>query len=179
MMRFTGNFLIREDELCQVDALFILSGNAESRAMETARLLKSAYAPMAICTGEVVPDMLKEAGININEAELSRKKLLKQGIPERRIILLPVGTSTREEGDAILANCISNHYRKIIVVSDKFHTHRINYVFRDKFENAGIDLILHGAPALNYSEDCWWANEAGLLMVNNEYVKLVYYFINY
>ena len=179
LMRCVGNYLIEEDELQRTEALFVLSGNAESRAKESAKLLRSAYAPLAICTGEVVPDLFKEVGIEMNEAELSRSKLLTVGIANEKIRLLPIGTSTREEADAILAYCKDNRIRKIMVVSDKFHTNRINYAFRDKFENAGIDLILRGAPAINYSEDFWWANESGLLMVNNEYVKLFYYWINY
>lgn len=179
LMRCVGNYLIDEDDLQTTETLFVLSGNAESRAKESAKLLRSAYAKEVVCTGEVVPDLFKEVGINMNEAELSRNKLLKEGISERRIKLLPIGTSTREEADAILAYCKINHIRKIMVVSDKFHTNRIDYAFREQFDDAGIKLILRGAPAMNYNEDFWWANEAGLLMVNNEYVKLFYYWINY
>ena len=47
------------------------------------------------------------------------------------------------------------------------------------FEKGGIEIILRGAPSSGYKEDNWWAEEAGLLMVNNEYVKLFYYYIHY
>ena len=179
LLRIAGNMLIQEDELEQAEALFLLSGNLQARADEAERLYKSAYVPAIICTGEVVPELLKAVGIFINEAALSRKKLIEKGIPESKVTLLAIGTSTREEGNAILRYCQSNHLKKIMIVSDKFHTNRVNYTFRDKFEDAGIELILRGAPAIAYNENCWWANEAGLLMVNNEYVKLFYYYINY
>ena len=66
-----------------------------------------------------------------------------------------------------------------MVVSDKFHTNRIDYAFRDVFEDAGIQLVLRGSPSNAYSESNWWANEEGLIMVNNEYIKLLYYYIKH
>ena len=74
---------------------------------------------------------------------------------------------------------LKNKIHKIIVVSDKFHTNRINYAFRSIFEEGGIEIVLRGAPNRAYEEQNWWANESGLLMVNNEYVKLFYYYIHY
>jgi hypothetical protein len=66
-----------------------------------------------------------------------------------------------------------------MVVSDKYHTNRINYAFRHLYKDAGIELILRGAHSSQYLENLWWASETGLLMVNNEYVKLIYYYIKY
>jgi hypothetical protein len=35
------------------------------------------------------------------------------------------------------------------------------------------------ANSLVYDSDSWWTSEEGLLMVNNEYVKLLYYLVKY
>jgi hypothetical protein len=40
-------------------------------------------------------------------------------------------------------------------------------------------VLLHGAPASSFQESSWWTSEEGLIMLNNEYVKLAYYHIKY
>jgi uncharacterized SAM-binding protein YcdF (DUF218 family) len=179
IMRVFGNYLIQEDELSQCEALFVLSGNPKDRAMESARLLKAGYAPKIVCTGESVHRILLVVGDSTDEADLSRMELLDAGIPENQIEVLHIGTSTREESEAILAYCKIKGLKKIMVVSDKFHTNRIDYAFRNVFEDAGIQLVLRGCPSTAYSESNWWANEEGLIMVNNEYIKLMYYYIKH
>jgi len=179
IMRVVGNYLIQEDELATCEALFVLSGNPKDRAMESARLLKAGYAPKVVCTGESVHRILLVVGDSTDEADLSRMELLDAGVPENQIEVLHIGTSTREESEAILAYCKIKGLKKIMVVSDKFHTNRIDYAFRNVFEDAGIQLVLRGCPSTAYSESNWWANEEGLIMVNNEYIKLMYYYIKH
>jgi len=178
-MRLVSNYLICEDTLQQSDAILVLSGNPNDRSIEAAKLLKSGYASKIICTGESVPRLFDVLDIQIDEADLSKRVLLEKGIPETRIECLHKGTSTREESQYILAICKERGYKRIIVVSDKFHTNRINYAFRQIYKDAGVELVLRGAPSTAYNENSWWASESGLLMVNNEYVKLIYYHIKY
>ncbi|MFN5319404.1 MAG: YdcF family protein [Bacteroidia bacterium] len=179
LMRGFGNILIEEHAFEPCEALFVLSGNPDSRAKEAATLFKKGAAPKIICTGESVPELLEAMKINVRECELSKIKLLEYGINETAIELLPVGTSTREEADAIQAYCQNHSIKKAMVISDRFHTRRICYAFQDQFDNAGITLIVKGAPSLTYSESMWWAKENGLIMVNNEYIKLIYYWMHY
>jgi uncharacterized SAM-binding protein YcdF (DUF218 family) len=179
MMRWLGAGLIKEDTLQQSDAIFILSGNPEARAKQAASLYRSGYAKRLVCTGESIPELLESFDLNVRECDLTKLKLLEFTLPETAIALLPMGTSTREECDAILAYCKNNSLRKIIVLSDRFHTARMQYAFRKQFEAAGIELCIAGAPSISYNESKWWAKENGLIMVNNEYIKLIYYWITY
>ena len=177
IMRVVGHYLIKEDALSKCDAIFVLSGNPNDRSLEAARLYKAGYAPNVVCTGESVQRILLVVGDSTDEADLSRMSLLKFGVPSEKIESLHIGTSTREESDAILAYCKTKGFTKIMVVSDKFHTNRIDYAFRKVYEEAGVELILRGCPSTVYSEEKWWATEEGLIMVNNEYVKLFYYYL--
>ncbi len=179
LMRFVGHGLIDEDKLQRSDAIFVLSGNPESRAKEAARLYRSGYYKRLVCTGESVPELLESFDLKVKECELTRIKLLEFGVPEPNVSLLPIGTSTREECDAILAYCKINNLKNIAVISDRFHTARMQYAFRKQFEQANISLSILGAPSTTYDEHWWWAKENGLIMVNNEYLKLFYYWITY
>jgi uncharacterized SAM-binding protein YcdF (DUF218 family) len=179
IMRGFGNILIEEHTFEPCEALFVLSGNPDSRAKEAANLFKKGAAPKIICTGESVPELLEAMKLTVRECELSQIKLIEYGIDETAIELLPIGTSTREEADAIQAYCQNHKIKKAMVISDRFHTRRICYAFQEQFEKAGISLIVRGAPSLSYSESMWWAKENGLIMVNNEYIKLLYYWMHY
>lgn len=177
VMRFAGSLLIEEDNPTKCDALFILSGGPVDRSAEAYRLYRAGFAPYVICTGETVPSLFEVMDLNITESALTRKALNKLGMPDSLIKEVQTGTSTREEANVVLNYCRSKGIKKVMVVSDKFHTLRVNQVFRSRLEKAGITMVLRGAPSSRYSEDFWWAGESGLLMVNNEYIKLSYYFL--
>jgi len=179
VMRAAGNYLICEDEIQQAEAIFVLSGGPADRAAEAARLLKKGWAAEVVCTGESVPSLFEVIGDSTDEADLSRMALEQEGVPKSQITVVHEGTSTREESQIIAAYCKSRGWKKIIVLSDKFHTNRIDYAFRKMFEEAGIEMILRGSPSTAYKEENWWASETGMLMVNNEYVKLFYYYLHY
>jgi len=178
LMRAAGSWLIVEDAPETCDALFILSGGALDRSKEAYRLVRSGYAPFVVCTGENVPSLLELLDLNITESELTRKALNRLGLADSLIRIMHNGSSTREEADLILNYAISGRFKTVMVLSDKFHTRRVQNVFRKRFEDAGIKLLVIGAPSTRYHEMNWWANEAGLLMVNNEYIKLIYYFLS-
>ena len=66
-------------------------------------------------------------------------------------------------------------YERVLVISSLFHLRRIGQVFEAPFAQEGITVLLHGAPSDQFDEARWWQYEEGLIMLNNEYVKLLYY----
>lgn len=177
LLRFAGNLLICEDNMEKVPALFVLSGDPWDRGNEAVRLFKKGFAEKIICTGENVPRLFLIADIQYPESELTKMNILSQGVPSEKVILLNKGTSTKEEAGHILEYCRQNNIKKLAVVSTKFHTRRIRNTFSKKFKEAGMELIIRGAPSSAYSEDRWWQNEDGLIFVNNEYIKIMYYWM--
>ena len=88
------------------------------------------------------------------------------------------GLMYTEEANAILNHCKQKGYEKIIVVSGKLHTRRMRYSFKN-FDDHQIEVLLSGSAQSGYNEDYWWKSEKGMIMVNNEYMKLLYYYLNY
>lgn len=179
ILKMAGNFLIREDELNQVDATFVLSGGSYERAKEAANIYNRGNTPLIIATGGMESPVLKAASMRMVDAELTRKALMKMGVPDSIIRILPRGTSTFEESEEILGYSENSDFKRIIVVSSKFHTRRVKSVFDKKFKKMGIDVLVRGAPPENYDVDEWWKHEEGLIFVNNEYVKMFYYMLKY
>lgn len=179
IMRGFGHYLICEDKLEPVEAMFVLSGAPMERGDEAATVFKTGIAKQAICTGESIPQDLYALGLIVSESELTRMNMIRGGADSTRVTFIKRGTSTQEESDIILAYCKEHSIKKIILISSKFHTRRVHKVFHDKFEDAGIQVLIHGAKSGSYDEENWWANEYGLIALNNEYVKLLYYAVKY
>ena len=175
-----GNWLMVQDELEQADAIFLLGGGAFDRVNETVKLVEQGVAKKVICTGSWVSGVLKILKNEYKEAEVSRIGLVdNHGIPSADVDTILSGTSTKEESELILKYCIDHQFKTVIVLSSKFHTRRVSDVFKPLLEAEGIKVIIHGAPSSNYSEDEWWKTESGMIMVNNEYMKHLYYFLKY
>jgi len=181
IMRGFAYWLVVEDEIQAVDAVFVLSGNAAERCPAAADVFERGMTPLVITTGESVNPTLVAAGTPINDAEVGRLALLELGVDSSAIRLLSRGTSTFEESEEILGYSLAQGFERIMIVSSKLHTRRIGFVFRDKFKENGIEVVVHGATprAEDYTLDEWWAYETGLIFLNNEYIKLVYYWLKY
>lgn len=175
-----GNRLIREDELQKSEVVFVLGGNSFDRGNEAAKLLEKGYGVKVVCLGENVPNVFKAIDKSYSEAEVTKINMVKNNdVLPRKIELLERGTSTKEEAEYIANYCEENQISSAIVVSSRFHTRRIQWVFRPLFDKIETRLIVHGAPSSKYQESRWWEEEQGLIMVNNEYVKLFYYWLKY
>jgi uncharacterized SAM-binding protein YcdF (DUF218 family) len=174
-----GGYLIVEDPLRKVDAIYVLSGNSQDRGRAAAALYQQGYAPEVVCLGGEAHDDLALYGIALLTASMTQKVVLQAGVPDSAIRLLPKGSSTFEEFEAITADCKVRGYQNIMVVSSRFHMRRIHMFFRNRLYFEGIDLVLHGSYESSFDERAWWKKEPGLLFVNNEYIKMAFYWLRY
>lgn len=179
LMRATGDMLMDQDKELHADAIYVLGGSPIERGREAARLLGANKADRAFCTGVNMYPVLQAEGIELTEAELSQRAMLRTGADSSKVATLKLGTSTWEEAGAILAHATENKYDTITVVSTEFHLRRVKRVLRKQGKGMGITVLVRGAYSDRYDSKRWWKSEEGLLMVNNEYVKLLYYLWKY
>lgn len=179
LLRQAGRYLITEDPPQQVEALYVLGGASVDRGTKAAEIMAEGLAPVAYFTGENIPTVFQAEGIERTEAAISRDAAVRAGLDPALTALIELGTSTHEEADAVLAHARAKGYTNIMVLSSSFHLRRIKFTFRQRFRREGINVVLRAAPSLQFDEDRWWESEDGLLMVNNEYTKLVYYWLKY
>ena len=179
VLRGIGSFLISEDKKEPVEVLFVLGGNSFDRGNEAARLYKEGYCGRIICMGENVPHSFKAIGVSYTESEMTEKLLEDNGVPQEVAVAMKTGTSTMEEAESILKYCRKHQLSEVAVLSDKFHTRRVRGVFEQLYIEGDKPFRIYGSPSSVYEEEAWWTSEAGLIMVNNEYVKLMYYAVKY
>lgn len=176
IMQFAGNQLIYTHEFEYIQHAFVLSGQAKERGALAAELSNQGKIGEIICTGANQPPDLAVYDSDLLESELTVMQILKLAKnPELKISALKVGTSTKEEADAILEYCIQNQIDTAVIISSLFHTRRIHNTFSKKFKKRDITILIAGAESEMYNENEWWKSEYGLIAVNNEYIKLIYY----
>lgn len=179
LLRGLGDHLITEDPVAHVDAVFVLGGSILDRGMEGARIYERGLSDRFYFTGAPVPSALAALGIDSTEAECTRIVAVEAGIPIALTTVLNKGTSTFEEAEALLAQAVADGSDTVMIISSRFHLRRVGFVFKDRFRKQGITVLLHGAPCSTFQEETWWESEEGLIMLNNEYVKLAFYLLKY
>jgi len=106
----------------------------------------------------------------------------KLGVPAEKIIILPVpggATSTFDEAAAFRQYLEARPIRKIILVTSAFHTRRARWICNGAFSGLRVTLEVAAVPYRDFDQTNWWKHENGLIALNNEYVKLVYYLFKY
>ena len=179
ILRATGRFLITDTPTVHADVAYVLGGAAWDRGREAARLYSAGVVDHFVCTGSQIPGDLEALGLDITEGGVTRKVMIDGGVPADRILQLDQGTSTMEEAGALLEHARNTGVDTVLIVSHSFHLRRIRFVFEDRFRYAGITVLLHGSPSDYFDEERWWDTESGLMIVYNEYVKLLYYHLKY
>ncbi len=179
LLQAASGGLIEQNALQKAEALFVLSGNSYDRGNEAVKILTGGYTSLIICTGANPVVELKSLNIDTLESDMIVANLHRQLIGDSLIVQLKEGTSTIEEAEAILRYCRAKNFKRVVVLSSLLHTARVNSVFREKFEKVGIELIVRGAPSSRFKESEWWKSEEGLIAVNNEWIKTVYYWWKY
>lgn len=131
-----------------------------------------------VCLGGNYPKIFRLSEDTCSEGRLSAVQLLRSGVPDSDIVVLPEGTSTQEEL-AAFKTFIQGKPGSILMITSRFHTRRAQWTLRKLMKDLDRPFDVAGAPPLVFDENNWWQSEEGLLTINNEYLKLIYYFYKY
>jgi uncharacterized SAM-binding protein YcdF (DUF218 family) len=159
------------------DALVLLMGQWDSRAVGAARLYDQGVAPV-ILMGSTAPHPEPD----LCESALNRAVLLRSGVPADAIRVLgepnPV-TSTRDEALRVLGYLRAHPARRITVVTTSFHTARSRWVFRKVLKGAGVDVRMAAIPDPRFDESNWYTNVDGMIEYTEEALKAIVYRLAY
>ena len=176
--RLFSDFLVVSYTPQPSEALIVLSGNAYDRGKYAASLIEAGVSKTIICTGANKDANALILGKDFYECELS-ELAVKKFCADTTISVdtLCRGTSTFEEMESLLQLSKRKGWSHITIVSSAFHTRRIRMTCNKVFKNYAIKIDIAPAPSRLYNINAWWQSEYGLIDLNNEYVKLLYYIL--
>lgn len=177
--------LIVKSEMAHADALVVLAGSSTyvERTGRAAELFREGRAPIIVLTNDNVPGGWSVAEQrNPFHVELAASELRRLGVPALKIEVVPgVVTSTHEEAVRLREYAEARGFRSILIVTSAYQSRRALWTMRRVFRGSGVEIGLEAvAPGQQApSTLTWWWHALGWQMVPGEYVKMIYYWINY
>ncbi len=114
--------------------------------------------------------------------ERAVSELLKSGIPSQNIeVLSPPVSSTWDEAVVLKRYSESHQLQTVLIVTSGYHSRRARWTFNEVFGSGNIRVSLDpvGTGIQTPSPATWWLYLNGWRMVPGEYLKLLYYFVQY
>ena len=179
ILRSLGNYLVDKDPLGYSELVVVLGGSSYERGLEAVNVHKLYPAKRYVTTGGNIPSALLALDTTMLEAQLTAHLMIKKGMPDSLITPLLTATSTQEEAIEVRAFAEKEKFKSITIITNDYHLRRVRRTFEKAFEGSNITVRYHGAPSEDFDPNAWWKKESGLVLTNNEYIKLIYYFIKH
>ena len=177
--------LITEAPLDKADAILVLGGSAtyKERTREATRLFFEGRSQRILITNDNHRGPWSSAEQrNLFFYERSLEELSNAGVPAENIdvVLKPVA-GTYEEAEVIRDYAQQQGLHSILIVTSAYHSRRALWVFARVFRDTGIRIgLISARPGVESPPPAtWWLSVKGWKSVPTEYVKMIYYVINY
>ena len=180
LLYYGGRYLQHEDPLMKADAIFVLAGTRLERPLEAMDLYNEGHAPLIVLSpgrpeyGEFV---LRQRGVPFpTETEQARDALVRSGLPPEAVMATSgYVDNTAQEANLIRAMVKANHWRRVILVTSKYHTRRAAFAFRRGLEGTGADVIMRASRYDPSDPARWWRSRADFRFASSEFQKLLAY----
>ena len=175
-----GRFMAAEDPLETADAIFVFSGTRVERPLEAFDLYRAGYAPRVVVTRAVAEQamfMAERRGVRVaSDFDLNREVLRQLGLPESALIAPErIHDNTAQEAQTLRALAAQYHWRKVILVSSKYHLRRVGLASRREMDGTGVQLIRRGSRYDLSTPDRWWRRRSDIRWLLSEVPKLAAY----
>ncbi len=184
-VRSAGQWLVTPDQIAQADLLVVMMGPVPDRALQAKTLYEQGLAHQIVFTNEYQPgaEQLKTLGIELQTtAEVFRSALLKLGIPDSSITILPVYSTSTSDEAVNIGRYLTEHpqYKKVIVVTSSYHTKRTGLIFNKlkKILPNAVSFTISPNPFTDYNGKKWWSDRISFKLTILEYIKLINYFLS-
>ena len=168
-----------EAPLEKVDAVLVLGGGVDVRPFAAAKLYKESYAPQVLVVAAPLR-LTARLGLAQGHGELIRAVLLHEGVPEGAILSLGKDLNNTYQEALALREWLKTHPCKTILIpTEAIHTRRVRWVFEKVLAGSGCRVIINALENPEYGAHDWWMSEAGLIAVQNEVLKYLYYRLKY
>jgi uncharacterized SAM-binding protein YcdF (DUF218 family) len=179
---YGGRYLQHEDALQKADAIFVLGGMRAERWLEAFDLYKEGYAPIIMLSPERPEPgerLLQARGIRFPATfELQRDALIQLGVPAAAIIAAPgYVDNTAQEAALFRQTALTRGWKRVIIVTSKFHTRRAGFAFRRTFAGTGIPVLVRASRHDPSDPANWWRTRPDFRFVTVEWQKLVFYWL--
>ncbi len=169
--------LVYESEIQPCDVVVVLIGGGERRLERAIELYRAGYAPRILLT---MPQTLDHGIPSRDLYEMERRQcqaaLDYHRIDPRDVQWGPRPFYSTYSEAVFIHDWMSRHgYDSALIVTGHFQSRRAKWSLDHAFRERDMDIRLIPAPPGLYSATDWWRHEEGIVMVENECLKSLYY----
>jgi uncharacterized SAM-binding protein YcdF (DUF218 family) len=176
-----GSFLAAEERLQKSDAIFVLAGTAMTRALEGADLWLGGHAPRIVLSREVRDPAFEvlaaRKGLQFPDSvDVAHDAFVALGIPPDAIIVPETRhNSTAAEAITLRHLARTHGWRRVTVVTSKYHLRRAGFAFRRELRGTGVEVAMRGSRYDDAEPGRWWRRRDDIRTVMQEFPKLIAY----
>ena len=170
------------------DAIIVMMGDHRARRVEAAAKYYQLGHSRKIHIVQPEAGLYEQYGMMPGEAVLAKNLIRRLGVPEADVLVFQGkdglrATSSFEEAQIHLDHLLAGGEnqtvapRRVLIVTEWFHTSRARWIFRRVFAGSGITVDA-GASGREWVEH-WWKDEWAFLGLFDEYLKWIYYLMKY
>ena len=177
---FAGTYLVAETPAERADVIFVLAGERAERWLEAVDLYREGVAPRILISPGRMDDLevdLRRKGIEFPaEADLVRNAMVQLGVPPSAIMILPGSVdNTAHEAAALHEMPEAASWRRVLVITSKYHTRRTGFAFAREFRGTPVRILIKATRYDRSDPARWWKTRAELRFVMSELQKLAAY----
>ena len=156
------------------DVIVVLGGGGPERAAHGIQLYRQGMAPRIWFTGDrPVPEMT-----GFTDGQLARDFAVREGVPASDIVLLNT-SSTWEDGQQIAARVKKKGLRRIVIVTNWYHSRRALAVIRKHLAGKSVQVYYSPPPTSVRCPDRCWSRDEWMIVIVNEWIKIGLYAVKY
>jgi uncharacterized SAM-binding protein YcdF (DUF218 family) len=177
-----GRFLQHDDPLQHADAIFVLAGTRLERPLEAVDLYEEGWAPLIVLSpGRTEPaeKLVRARGITFpSEPALVRDAMVQMGVPRSAVLADPGDVdNTASEANLLRALVLARGWRRVIVVTSKYHVRRAGFAFRRGLAHTHAIPIMHASRYDASDPAHWWQHRTDVRFAGSEWEKLLLYWL--
>ena len=172
-----ANWFITDNASKGADAIIILSGGRMTRTPKGLDLWQKGFAPLIFLTNEQ-PRNSNYQHLEISNLEFAKRVAAQSNANVPWAVIPSIsggGTSTFDEAVDTLRLAKERDWRRIIIVTDHFHTRRALYAFEKVFDKSGIEVQVGAANNEIFDATNWWTSDIGISSFVLETIKYPIY----
>ena len=186
IFRGLGGFLVLDERPSPSDAIVVLLSGIEyyPRLIEAASLYNNGSAEFVIINGDRKDDVLRGLEKDGFQSccpwyENSLRVLSLLGVPRHKVIYINAEDAyeTATEAEAVGKKILQMGYKKIILVTSKYHTRRARHIWSEMYDGR-LSVCSVSAKMDPYDPEGWWKDGRQIRWLMAEYGAWIYYYWN-
>jgi uncharacterized SAM-binding protein YcdF (DUF218 family) len=176
LLRGLAKLLVVNGAPSSRDAIVLMNGNISTRPYLAAKLYKDDPSPILIVRLADTEEV--RLGVVPNVTDATRDLLVRLGVPDTAVTVLRSDrwvAGTWAEAILLCEHIRAADYRRLVIVTDAFHTRRARWTFRQVMRDDRVVFHCAATPFSLGLLDRWWRSEYGLVHVIVEAIKFAHY----